>query len=382
MSTPTVVAVPPSGFADLLEAAHRIDDEVAARTGHPALGDAVWRDFAQPGPDSLGLLVDDIAFAHVARERHVRAATLDSRPRAHTRRPPRRDRGALIDAAVAHVAAHGGGNVVLWVFAATDEDDALLAPTGLKATRGLYEMRVPLPRPEPIEWPEGIEVRDFEPGRDEAAWLVVNNRAFENHPDQGDWIEATLARREAEPWFDPSIFVLAFDDEGLAGYNWCKIHPARGRQPALGEIFVIGIDPRMAGKRLGRPLALEGLRRLAERGLRTGSLFTASDNTRARRSCTTTSGSPITGSTAPTSATSIRPEAPCTATWRRAPKSAPSSKLVASRAIAPTRCSTACGHNAVRSSRSPTSGTHCATTSNPICPSRSRPSPSSGATKA
>ena len=124
MSTPTVVAVPPSGFADLLEAAHRIDDEVAARTGHPALGDAVWRDFAQPGPDSLGLLVDDIAFAHVARSdtfapQHWTvglALTPGARRVAIA--------GALIDAAVAHVAAHGGGNVVLWVFAATDEDDA------------------------------------------------------------------------------------------------------------------------------------------------------------------------------------------------------------------------------------------------------------------
>jgi mycothiol synthase len=283
MSTPTVVAVPPSGFSDLLEAARRIDDEVAARTGHPALGDAVWRDFAQPGPDSLGLLIDDIAFAHVARSDTFAPQhwTVGLALTPDTRRVG--IAGALVDAAIAHVAAHGGGHVVLWVFAATDEDDALLAPTGLKATRGLYEMRVPLPRPEPIEWPDGIEVRDFEPGRDEAAWLVVNNRAFENHPDQGDWVEATLARREAEPWFDPSIFVLAFDEEGLAGYNWCKIHPAEGDRPALGEIFVIGVDPRMAGKRLGRPLALEGLRRLAQRGLHTGSLFTASDNTRAQK---------------------------------------------------------------------------------------------------
>ena len=77
-------------------------------------------------------------------------------------------------------------------------------------------------------WPDGHRrCATFEPGRDEAAWLAVNNRAFENHPEQGGWIEATLARRMAEPWFDPSLFLLAFDDDGLAGFNWCKLHDAR-----------------------------------------------------------------------------------------------------------------------------------------------------------
>ena len=136
-------------------------------------------------------------------------------------------------------------------------------------------------------------MRDFEPGRDEAAWLVVNNRAFENHPDQGDWIEATLARREAEPWFDPSIFVLAFDDEGLAGYNWCKIHPARGRRPALGEIFVIGIDPRMTGKGLGRAARARRACGGSLSAVCAPARSSPRPTTRARRSCTTTSGSPM-----------------------------------------------------------------------------------------
>ncbi len=75
--------------------------------------------------------------------------------------------------------------------------------------------------------------------------------------------------------------MLAFDDEGLAGFNWCKYEPPVAGTPAIGEIWVIGVDPRVAGRGIGRPLAVEGLARLHERGVTTGSLFTNADNERA-----------------------------------------------------------------------------------------------------
>jgi mycothiol synthase len=281
MPAPIVVAVPPSGFGDLVGPAKKIDRAVAERTGHAALGDAVWRDLTNPGSDSLALLIDDRVFAHVARSDSFSpqhwVLGVASAPDGTDDEMVR----LVVEAAKAHVAARGGGRMVLWIFAAQPDDDARLARAGFLPARELYEMRVPLPLEEQPAWPAGSRVRDFVPGQDDAAWLVVNNRAFENHPDQGAWIEETLARRMAEPWFDPSLFVVAFDEEGLAGFNWCKVHPATEAEPAIGEIFVIGVDPRVAGSGLGRPLALEGLRRLADRGLSTGKLFTAADNTRA-----------------------------------------------------------------------------------------------------
>ena len=173
-------------------------------TGHGALGDAVWRDLARPDPDSLGLLLDDRAYAHVARSdnfspRHwAIGLAVTSRRRAPPTSSVRARRGRV------HVAAHGGGRMVGWVFDAQPADDALLGAAGFAPARDLYEIRVPLPLAETPVWPAGIEVRDFEPGRDDAAWLQVNNRAFENHPEQGAWIESTLRRRLAEDWFDPS----------------------------------------------------------------------------------------------------------------------------------------------------------------------------------
>jgi mycothiol synthase len=144
-------------------------------------------------------------------------------------------------------------------------------------------MRVALPLGEKPAWPPGVDVRPFVPGRDDDAWLAVNNRAFAGHPEQGGWVESTLARRLAEPWFDPKGFLLAFDADGLAGFCWTKIHAATDGDPELGEIFVIGVDPSRAGAGLGRALVVAGLRSLAERGLRTGMLFVDGDNGAALR---------------------------------------------------------------------------------------------------
>jgi mycothiol synthase len=271
--------VAPRDFSTIASRVQALDDAVGATEGHVALGDAVWRDLAQPHEDSIGLFVDDVAYAHVARGDNdaPRQWAIGLAVTA-----PARDTStltALVDAAAAHVARRGGGRMLAWVFDAHRDDDARMAQAGLQPARDLYEMRVALPLAESPQWPPGITARDFEPGRDEAAWLQVNNRAFAHHPEQGAWTEATLARRMQEPWFDPTIFVMAFDDTGLAGFNWCKIHPATVTDPALGEIWVIGVDPRCAGHGLGRPLAVEGLSRVHARGLSTGSLFTDADNT-------------------------------------------------------------------------------------------------------
>ena len=126
----------------------------------------------------------------------------------------------------------------------------------------LWQLRVPLPAEAP-RWPTGVRVRTFEPGRDEAAWLELNNRAFKNDPDQSGWVEETLRRREDEPWFEPVGFLLAVDEQGLAGFCWTRLHPAAPPvEPVpLGEIYVIGVDPDRQGSGLGRALTLGGARR-------------------------------------------------------------------------------------------------------------------------
>jgi mycothiol synthase len=142
---------------------------------------------------------------------------------------------------------------------------------------------VPLPLGESARWPAGVTVRTFVPGADEDAWLAVNNRAFAEHPEQGNWSRETIERREAEPWFDPEGFLLACDDDGLAGFCWTKVHPARPpvEPHVLGEIYVIGVDPSRQGTGLGRALTVGGLESLTQRGIAHGMLFVDAANTAA-----------------------------------------------------------------------------------------------------
>jgi mycothiol synthase len=119
-------------------------------------------------------------------------------------------------------------------------------------------------------------VRPFRVGQDEQAWLEVNNRAFNWHAEQGGWDAATLADREAQPWFDPEGFLLHERDGRLAGFCWTKVHP--DNDPPLGEIYVIAVDPAFQGLGLGRALAVAGLNWLADRGLGTAMLYVDGDN--------------------------------------------------------------------------------------------------------
>jgi mycothiol synthase len=259
-----------------VERIQALADEIETATGVVPFGDDAWTGMHAAHGRDRGLLVGDgDAYAHLA---HHHAAEwsleLGVRPGAPDVRTQ------LLAAALAVVHEEGGGHVTLWAHDATDVDDALARGAGFTRERELLQMRVALPLGDPVHWPDGVSVRTFVPGQDEAAWVAVNNRAFAGHPEQGAWTVAMLEQREQEPWFDPDGLLLAFDAEGLAGSCWTKVHPPQPpREPvALGEIYVIGADPSRHGRGLGRALTAGGLASLAERGITVGMLFVDAAN--------------------------------------------------------------------------------------------------------
>jgi len=185
----------------------------------------------------------------------------------------------------------------IWAHGDLPGSAELLAPHGFSRARVLLQMRRHFddselagveadPRP---RLPDDVQVLPFRPGRDEEAWLRVNARAFDWHPEQGRMTAADLALREGEAWFDPAGFLMAWrgdPDAGgaLLGSHWTKVHPAgdAGPDPA-GEVYVLGIDPDAQGLRLGGALTDLGLAHLRSQGLRSVLLYVEEDNEAAVR---------------------------------------------------------------------------------------------------
>jgi mycothiol synthase len=181
----------------------------------------------------------------------------------------------------------GNRPLSIWAHGDLPGSAELLAPSGFSRARVLLQLRRDLAGIDPDPQPslaDGVTVRPFRPGRDEAAWLQVNARAFDWHPEQGRMTRADLELRKAEPWFDPEGFLMAWrgdPDAGgeLLGSHWTKVHPPGDvGAEAVGEIYVLGVDPAAQGLGLGRALTDLGLAHLRDRGLDEVLLYVEADN--------------------------------------------------------------------------------------------------------
>jgi len=147
-------------------------------------------------------------------------------------------------------------------------------------------MSKPLGEIQPVtsKYPIRTFISDF----DNQAFLSLNNKVFANYPDQGGWSEDDLKVRLHESWFDEKGFFIADDRDELIGFCWTKIHGAHTHShtgeddnhghDALGEIYVLAINPDYRGQGVGRDLTITGLNYLKYQGLKNVMLYVGVEN--------------------------------------------------------------------------------------------------------
>jgi len=200
---------------------------------------------------------------------------------------------ALITAVLA---ATPKGEMRLWAHGEQAEAGAWALSLGFRHLRTLWQMRRSLLAPLPqAVFPDDVVLRTFIPGIDDEEWVAVNALAFADHMEQGDWTIEDLHLRMQEPWFSVPGFLVAADRHSgrMLGFHWTKVHGATDADhhdghtahghvhEAIGEVYVVGVDPTLQGKGLGRALTLAGLHHMRSLGLVQSMLYVDADNTAA-----------------------------------------------------------------------------------------------------
>lgn len=289
LPSPTVDETPTD---DQLTALQRLADTAQHEDGQPAFSDQTWVDLRQGNANLIS-----IPAPHSAAQPELLGAAALTLPRAAeqstlvelTVHPQHRRQGLGTDL-VAALATHlrrqlpktGSAEtteITAWAHGDHPAARILAERAQLTPVRQLWKMALPITEDShwELEAPEGITIRDFVPGQDDAAWLTANAAAFANHPEQGKLTQSDLDARKAEEWFDPSGFFIAEHRDApgvVAGFHWTKVPVA----DTDGEVYAVGVAPDHQGTGLGRTLTAVGLNHLVGLGLSRIVLYVDADN--------------------------------------------------------------------------------------------------------
>jgi len=179
-----------------------------------------------------------------------------------------------------------GNKIRLWSHGDLPQARALAQENNFIKVRTVIQMSKDLTEVSPIDC--DYQIRSFLPDLDDNAWLTLNNLAFANHPEQGNWSEADLSIRLNEDWFDEKGFFVAQDKDQLIGFCWTKIHGGHSHSHStdeehhdhapIGEIYVTAVSNKYAGKGIGKALTITGLNYLKYQGLNSAMLYVDEDN--------------------------------------------------------------------------------------------------------
>ena len=199
-------------------------------------------------------------------------------------------RGSGIGSELLKAAIKACGNAIrLWSHGDLPQARALAESNNFIKVRTVIQMSKDLTEVSPIN--SDYQVRSFLPALDNKAWLGLNNLAFTNHPEQGNWSEADLLIRLNEDWFDEKGFFVAQDKEELIGFCWTKVHGGHSHNHSsgddhhdhapIGEIYVTAVSNKYVEKGIGKALTITGLNYLKYQGLNSAMLYVDEDNQQA-----------------------------------------------------------------------------------------------------
>lgn len=153
-------------------------------------------------------------------------------------------------------AAAGGEPVVLRVSRFTGNEAAgrLFTALGYGRVRTFWIMRIELRKAPPVRVPEGITIRTFRPGADEAATYATLAEAFVDHwgafPGFEEWRHHEIEGEGSV--FDPSLWFLALDGDEVVGAACCR--PSSPRVEDTAQVSELAV--RRPWRRRGVALAL------------------------------------------------------------------------------------------------------------------------------
>jgi mycothiol synthase len=157
------------------------------------------------------------------------------------------------------------GRLKAYVAERNTELAAVFEARGFAVVRHSFRMEADLSsEPTEPEWPEGISVREFRPGKDDERVYEVQEETFADQVDH-----EPLDYEEWRHWsfrepFDPDLWFLAEAGDELAAIllAWSE----RGGDETLGWVSVLGVRRPWRRRGLGRALLLHSFRALRAKG--------------------------------------------------------------------------------------------------------------------
>jgi mycothiol synthase len=178
-------------------------------------------------------------------------------------------------------AAEGQALLRLWV-RRQPGPEAFASASGLRYASSLWQMRLAgqslaaVPGP---AFPEGVAIRSFRLGEDEAPFVTLVNRIFLNHPSPIRLTEEEVCRVHATEGFDAGSILVVEDMATREMVGFCRVvRYTTGDGRTAGEIRLLGVDQPWRRKGLGRAVTAWGIAELRRRGAETVVLAVEGEN--------------------------------------------------------------------------------------------------------